>query len=87
MKLWHTKGGDTHSLYGDTKKRGGGAPSFGFHSEENGWPLSHRRKPLGGLAIGTPSFYQNHWVLFAKALGVFPKTIGWFSPTSDGLLR
>ena len=51
-------------------------PEGSVHSEENGWPLSHRRKPLGGLAIGTPSFYQNHWVLFAKALGGFPKTIG-----------
>ena len=45
------------------------------------------RKPLGGFAIRTPSFYQNHWVPFAKALGGFPKTIGWESYAFGGLLR
>ena len=42
------------------------------------------RKPLGGFAIGTPSFYQNHWVLFAKASGGFTKTIGCKSPALGG---
>ena len=35
-------------------------PEGSVHSEENGWPLSHRRKPLGGFHSCTRWLVENH---------------------------